>query len=61
MFLDPDFAGFHFREPARWCTCAGSVQDFRDAGDGLWVHSACGKPTRMFLEAYEARRRKDGQ
>lgn len=40
----------------RWCRCASEVGGFRHAGDGLWVHARCGKPTKMFLEAYELKR-----
>lgn len=38
-----------------WCTCgAGRTHGFVQSEDepGLWVHTECGKPTKMFLEAF---------
>lgn len=47
--------------PVRWCTCTRTGGGFRHAGAGLWVHATCGKPTKMFLDNYEAKLKGDQQ
>ncbi len=31
------------------CKCKGKLDGFTDRGDGVWVHSTCGNPTRFYI------------
>lgn len=56
--VDLSKVDFDIRMPQPYCTCRGGSRSFRDAGDDLWVHVTCNKPTRMFLEAHEKEKKK---
>lgn len=32
------------------CECANRRDGFTERADGLWVHAACGRPTRLYLD-----------